>query len=82
MPPSRRNPPVITSADNPPRDEDELFPANETGHFDKPDSEEGYELEIKAYDEKTGEAWSPLETASWHKDSLTGNSSITMNDNR
>ena len=75
IPASHRNPPIISSADNPHRDEQELFPANETGHFETPDGDDGYELEIKAYDEKTGEAWSPLENASWHKDSL-GNASL------
>jgi predicted Zn finger-like uncharacterized protein len=64
IPVVRRDSPIITSADNPHRDEEELFPANETGQFD---TEDGYELEIKAYDEKTGEAWSPLDTASWNK---------------
>ena len=77
---------IITSADNPYSDEAFLNPANETGILEVLDPEgleqaaapqtslqdDGYELEIKAYDEKTGEAWSPLDVSTWETDTDSG----------
>jgi predicted Zn finger-like uncharacterized protein len=58
---------VISSADNPHRNDAFFEPANETEPPEPTEdsARQSYELEIKAYDEKTGEAWSPLETSTW-----------------
>ena len=65
-------PAVISSPDNPHRDEAMFEPANETEAPETPEQPESasYELEIKAYDEKTGEAWSPLETSTWDSEQI------------
>jgi predicted Zn finger-like uncharacterized protein len=70
-------PAIISSADNPHRDEAMFEPANETEApetLEQPENEQSenasYELEIKAYDEKTGQAWSPLETSTWDSEHI------------
>ncbi len=80
-------PTIISSADNPHRDEPLFEPADETEAIETfantPDHESdniGYELEINAPDEKTGETWSPLDTSSWDTESAPVSETIALGD--
>jgi len=80
-------PAIISSADNPHRDKPLFEPADETEAIETfantPDHESdniGYELEINAPDEKTGETWAPLDTASWGTGSAPVSETIALDD--
>ena len=80
-------PTIISSADNPHRDEPLFEPADEMEapetFANTPGHESdniGYELEINAPVEKTGETWSPLDTSSWDTESAPVSEPIALGD--
>ncbi len=80
-------PTIISSADNPHRDEPLFESADETEAIETfantPGHESdniGYELEINVPDEKTGGTWSPLNTSSWDTESAPASETIALGD--